>query len=82
MAVRSAIHDLAVRLVVLGWIYAKNPRKTAPKGHNFQPNPPVQAYRQTLREYVRAYQVMMASAGAITISGIRQVVDFAKGRLS
>lgn len=40
MSIRRYLHDLAVRFVVLGWIFARKPSKTAPKGHNFQPHPP------------------------------------------
>ncbi|AFU87172.1 hypothetical protein CcrKarma_gp335 [Caulobacter virus Karma] len=42
MSIRTFFHDLAVRFVVLGWIFARKPLKWAPKGHNFQPKPPVQ----------------------------------------
>jgi hypothetical protein len=72
MSIRDFIHDLAVRFVVLGWIYAQKPLKWAPKGHNFQPNPPVQVGRRSHSVLLSAGYAMGLMFACFTLAGVCQ----------
>ncbi|ARB13530.1 hypothetical protein Ccr10_gp345 [Caulobacter phage Ccr10] len=75
MSLRTFFHDLAVRFVVLGWIFAQKPRKTPPKGHNFQPHPPAQARDP---DDILIWSISLAAAAvwfALTVRPIRQAIS-------
>ncbi|AFU86484.1 hypothetical protein D869_gp099 [Caulobacter phage CcrRogue] len=82
MSIRTFFHDLAVRFVVLGWIFAQKPQKWAPKGHNFQPIPPAQVERQDLRGRVLLLRSFGVLAAACTTMGLCQYLLWRRAPMS
>lgn len=82
MSLRTFFHDLAVRFVVLGWIFAQKPRKWAPKGHNFQPHPPVQPAPRDLLLLLSLGGSLLILTAACTSRSLSQYLLWRSTRMS